>query len=183
MAALGPRGALHLRAPRLAVRELYRLAEALTSLQGETGCWLVVVDRVDVAAGAGARGVQLTSQSVSVADARRVAPTLAAGASVHSEAEAGGAAADGAAWVVASDIHAPRAPLVAGAALDRARAVVRRAAPVPVIVIGGVLPAHVAPLRSTGVYGVAVIRGIWEAENAERAATDYLSAHDAQGAA
>jgi thiamine monophosphate synthase len=44
-----------------------------------------------------------------------------------------------------------------------------------------VLPKHVPRLRGVGVHGAAVIRGIWEAENAERAATDYLSAHDAPG--
>lgn len=180
MGALGPRGALHLRAPRLSALELYRLAEALSPAQPATGCWLVVVDRTDVAAAAAARGVQLTSASLTVADACRIAPTLAVGASAHSLVEARTAATHGATWVVVEfPRHGP-----AGA--DRASGLARvgdlaRAVGVPLVVIGGVLPAHVAQLREAGAYGVAVIRGIWETENAERAATDYLSAHDAPG--
>jgi thiamine monophosphate synthase len=49
---------------------------------------------------------------------------------------------------------------------------------VPVVAIGGVRPEQCAALRAVGVYGVAVIRGIWDAANAERAASDYLSAYD-----
>ena len=180
MGALGPRGALHLRAPRLSALELYRLADALSPAQLATGCWLVVVDRTDVAAAAAARGVQLTSESLTVADACRIAPALAVGASAHSLVEARVAAKHGAAWVVVEfPRHGP-----AGA--DRASGLVRvgdlaREVGVPLVVIGGVLPTHVPQLREAGAHGVAVIRGIWETENAERAATDYLSAHDAPG--
>jgi thiazole synthase len=49
---------------------------------------------------------------------------------------------------------------------------------VPVIGIGGVKPEHCAALRQAGAHGVAAIRGIWDAANAERAASDYLSAYD-----
>jgi thiamine monophosphate synthase len=48
----------------------------------------------------------------------------------------------------------------------------------PVIAIGGVRPAHWRPLLDAGVAGVAVIRGVWDAANAERAASDYLSTYD-----
>jgi thiamine-phosphate diphosphorylase len=180
MGALGPRGALHLRAPRLSALELYRIAETLSPAQPATGCWLVVVDRTDVAAAAAARGVQLTSESLTVADACRIAPALAVGASAHSLAEARTAAKHGAVWVVVEfPRHGP-------AGTDRASALARigdlaREVAVPLVVIGGVRPDHVPQLREAGAHGVAVIRGIWEAENAERAATDYLSAHDAPG--
>ena len=33
-------------------------------------------------------------------------------------------------------------------------------------------------LRGAGAYGLAAIRGIWDAPNAEQAASDYLSAYD-----
>jgi thiamine monophosphate synthase len=49
----------------------------------------------------------------------------------------------------------------------------------PVIAIGGVRPEHVAALLADGAYGVAVIRGIWRADDAESAAAEYLSAYDA----
>jgi thiamine monophosphate synthase len=53
----------------------------------------------------------------------------------------------------------------------------------PVIAIGGILPGHCRLLHEAGASGVAVIRGIWDAPNAERAAADYLSCYDDVGAA
>jgi thiamine monophosphate synthase len=50
----------------------------------------------------------------------------------------------------------------------------------PIVVIGGIVPQHVAPLRRLGVRGVAAIRGIWDADDSERAVTDYLSAYDSE---
>src|SRR5215218_4257877 len=76
MHAGGQRVAVHLRAPRLDGRRLFDLACRLAELQRESGAWLVVNDRADVALTSGARGVQLTSRSMSPADARRSAPTL-----------------------------------------------------------------------------------------------------------
>jgi thiazole tautomerase (transcriptional regulator TenI) len=55
---------------------------------------------------------------------------------------------------------------------------VSNAVSIPVVAIGGVRPEHCRLLRESGAYGLAVIRGIWGATNAERAASDYLSAYD-----
>jgi thiamine-phosphate pyrophosphorylase len=49
---------------------------------------------------------------------------------------------------------------------------------IPVVVIGGIAPHHVASLRHKGAYGVAAIRGIWDVDQPERAVIDYLSAYD-----
>ena len=178
MAALGPRGALHLRAGRISVARLQILAGGLEAAQAVTGAWLVVNDRVDLALGARARGAQLTSRSLRVADARRAAPALALGASVHSLEEARAAAAEGATWLVAGHVFATAThPGEEGRGLPFLRAVTQ-AVPIPVIAIGGVRPEHCRVLRESGAYGLAVIRGIWDAPNAERAASDYLSAYD-----
>jgi thiamine monophosphate synthase len=53
----------------------------------------------------------------------------------------------------------------------------------PIIAIGGVKPEHVRSLVEGGAYGIATIRGIWEAKNSEEAATRYLSAYDGHGSA
>lgn len=181
MRALGPRGAIHLRAPRATPGALHGLAEALAVAQKLTGAWLVVNDRVDVALAVGARGAQLTSQSLLVADARRCAPAMAVGASVHGLDEGRQAARAGADWLVAGQIFSPLPaadprdrgmPLIEGLVADSG---------LPVIAIGGLLPRHCRALRLAGVHGVAVIRGIWDAPNAERAASEYLSCHDDAG--
>ena len=181
MGVLGSRGALHLRAPRLGAARLMALGEALAAAQSITGAWLVVNDRVDVALAVRARGAQLTSRSLVTADARHAAPSLALGASVHNVAEGVDAARAGADWLVVAHPFAP----ASSDGSDGVMLVERLASRVttPLVAIGGVRPQHCRALRMAGVHGVAVIRGIWDAPNAERAASDYLSCHDEASAA
>ena len=181
MGVLGRRGALHLRASRLGAAALMDIAEALAAAQGITGAWLVVNDRVDVALAVRARGAQLTSRSLLTADARHAAPGLALGASVHTVAEGVESARAGADWLVVSHPFAPADDRSAGNAMLVER--LAASTTVPLIAIGGIRPQHCRALRMAGVHGVAVIRGIWDAPNAERAASDYLSCHDDAGAA
>ena len=200
MRAMGDRGALHLRAPKMMDDRgaaLVELALALAEEQERTGAWLVINDRVDVALIVCARGVQLTGESLEVADATQVihrigdrtasaALTPAIGASVHSLEEAIGARIAGAAWGVVRDIIRAehRDPKRSNA--DRAEHNPRlldqlvRFGGIPIIVIGGVLPRHVTQLRRVGAHGIAAIRGIWDVEHSERAAIDYLSAYDSE---
>jgi len=175
MGVLGARGALHLRASRLAAARLYELAEALATAQSITGAWLVVNDRVDVALAVRARGAQLTSRSLLTADARHAAPTLALGASVHGAPEGVAAAAAGADWLVVDHAFAAATGIgEGGTRIERLVSCVTT----PIVAIGGIRPSHWRALRMAGAHGVAVIRGIWDAPNAERAASDYLSSHD-----
>jgi thiazole tautomerase (transcriptional regulator TenI) len=181
MRALGPRGAVHLRTHRLSASELHSLASRLAEVQGESGCWLVINDRVDVALAAGARAIQLTSRSMRIADALAVAPKLPVGASVHSAEEAAAAEREGAAWSVAGHVFPADGEPGQDARGEAFIAGVSGSTSLPVIAIGGVKPEHVAALRRAGAWGVAVIRGIWNATDAEAAATDYLSRYDADG--
>jgi thiazole tautomerase (transcriptional regulator TenI) len=181
MHVLGARGALHLRAGRLTGARFQALAEGLAAAQGLTGGWLIVNDRVDVALVSGARGAQLTSRSLTAGDARRIAPSLALGASVHDIDEGRAAAAAGADWLVAGHVFAtPSHVGVPQRGVSWVKALVS-ATSVPVIAIGGVRTEHASMLRAVGVHGVAVIRGIWDTPNAEQAASDYLSAYDDAG--
>ena len=180
MGVLGARGALHLRAPRHTAARLYELAEALAAAQNITGAWLVVNDRVDVALAVRARGAQLTSRSLLTADARQAAPALALGASVHGVAEGVEAAHAGADWLVVDHAFAPT---VGDGTMTTRIERLAALCSAPIVAIGGIRPRHCRALRMAGAHGVAVIRGIWDAPNAERAASDYLSCHDEAGAA
>lgn len=163
MRALGPRGALQLRTSRLSGRAFHDIAEKLAELQAETGCWLIVNDRVDVARAVGARGVQLASHSLRISEARLVAPEMPLGISIHSVEEARTAEADGAAWCVAGTVfetpsHHGRTPARI-TFIEEVVAAIR----IPVIAIGGIKPDDVSALRSVGAHGVATIRGAgWE---------------------
>ncbi len=180
MRVLGTRGAVQLRAPRTSGARIYEIATALVRHQEETGAWLVVTDRVDVAVAAGARGVQLTSRSIGVVDALTVASTMPVGASAHSLQEAQAACEAQATWLVVGQLSDERKKVAGPRAL---RDLVAKCS-APVVVIGGVTPGHVRGLLVLGVHGVAAIRGIWDAESAETAAEAYLAAYnDATGAA
>ncbi|CAN5173796.1 thiamine phosphate synthase [soil metagenome] len=181
MRVLGARGALHLRASRVAGARLQSLAEGLAAAQSLTGAWLIVNDRIDVALASGARGAQLTSRSLTASDARIVAPRLAIGASVHDAEEGRVAIASGADWLVASHTTPRTASATEASRRSAWAALLARSTTVPIIAIGGVQVEHVSALRDSGMHGVAVIRGIWDAANAEQAASDYLSAYDHVG--
>jgi thiamine-phosphate diphosphorylase len=199
MRAAGGRGALQLRASRIANNEPARFVELALTLaeeQERTGAWLVINDRVDIALITCARGVQLTTRSLAVTDALQVilevsekdandgAAATAIGASLHSLEEGIAARLGGAAWGVVSDVLASRPSKEADgsetsfeigpALLNR----VVRYAGLPIIAIGGITPQHVGPLRIAGAHGIAAIRGIWDSDHPERAVTDYLSAYD-----
>jgi thiazole tautomerase (transcriptional regulator TenI) len=202
MRGLGSQGALQLRAPHLAQNravQFVELALTLAEEQERTGAWLIINDRVDVALIACARGVQLTTRSFTVTDALQIiiavserdgpagTATIAVGASVHSLEEGIAARIAGATWGIASDVLAGHASGKRPAAVES----VEKSGPellerlvrycgIPVIAIGGITPLHVSSLRRVGAYGVAAIRGIWDTDHPERAATDYLSAYDSE---
>lgn len=164
MRAMGPRGALHLRSSRVSGRDFYELAQALVRVQDETGCWLIVNDRADIAAAVGARGLQLASHSLRIAESLAVLPGGLIGASIHSVEEAEEAERAGASWCVAGTVF--ETPSHAGRPPARLDFVTRVAAAVqiPIIAIGGVTPDDVAPLIASGAHGVATIRGAgWDA--------------------
>lgn len=169
MRALGPRGAMHLRSSRASGRRFHELAAALARVQEETGCWLIVNDRIDIAAAVSARGAQLASHSLLVSDAILVSP-MPVGASIHSVEEAIQAEGDGASWCVAGTVfetpsHVGRAPARVTFIEEVAKAV-----KIPIIAIGGVMPEDVAVLKLAGAHGIATIRGCGWADGFESSA-------------
>ncbi len=166
MATLGPRGALHLRGHRTSARTLYDFALALASLTS----WTVINDRVDIALAAGVGAVQLGRRSLSVEDARGIAPGMRIGESVHDVVRS---TAD---WVIAGHIF--DTPSHVGEP-SRGLAFLHQicqVSPVPVIAIGGITPRDVRAVREAGAHGVAVIRGIWDAP--ADAVHEYLGEFD-----
>ena len=172
--------ALQLRARRTSARRLHEVAEWLMGRAGRVGgdgCPTVVVnDRVDVALAAGADGVHLREDSMPPRDARAlVGPSVLLGRSVHATeaARAFDRQVDylilGA--VFATRSHPGRAPLDPRAvttAVERSRA--------PVVAVGGIDPARATSLARTGVHGVAVMSGVWQARDPARAVARYLEA-------
>jgi thiamine-phosphate diphosphorylase len=175
MMVLGDKGAVHVRSQLLDSPTLFGITLDLLLLHAETKCWCIVNDRVDIALASGAHGVQLTAKSLELGDVQRIAPALRIGASVHSAQEAADAEKAGADWCVAGHVletpSHPGEPRRESNFINELVAAVR----IPVIAIGGVRPEHVRLLIHKGAHGVAAIRGIWDDENSELAASRYLS--------
>lgn len=175
MKVLEGKGAIHVRSQLLDSPTLYSITLALLELHEQTRCWCIVNDRVDIALACGAQGVQLTHKSIAVPDVQRIAPALRIGASVHSADEARDAEQAGADWCVAG--HVFETPTHPGEPRRETNFIpdVVAAVRLPVIAIGGIRPEHVRSLVHRGAHGVAAIRGIWNDENSELAASRYLS--------
>ena len=146
------------------IRERDLEAAALTALVAEavgiargTRTRVVVNDRLDVAIAAGAAGVHLRADSIPSAAARQLAPGgFLIGRSVHDTHEAAAdSAADyliaGTAFPTASKTDADRWLGEAGLAA------IVRAAPVPVLAIGGVTIERLPSVAAAGAAGFAEI--------------------------
>jgi len=166
--------ALHLRSRSLPGRELHALATACRDAAAASGAWLLVNDRVDVALAAGAVGVQLGGSSLPPGTARRIAPGLRIGASVHDAGEAEAAIASGADFLLAGTLFRSEShPDREGSGCAWLRGV--SALGVPTIGIGGVTPGRVREVIASGAYGVAVIRGVWSTRDPAASTVDYLA--------
>lgn len=170
--------ALHVRGPGTTGGGLYALVRALADPASRAGACLVVNDRVDVALAAGADGAHLGMRSLPVVEARRIlGPRAWLGCSVHDEEEADRAASEGVDWAFAGHVYETPSHLGRPGLGAEGLAALCRAVPgVPVVAIGGITPRRVAEARGAGAWGVAVIRGVWEAPDPARAVGDYLHA-------
>ena len=177
----GSRLALHLRARRTSAARLFAVASRLVGPAGVGGALVVVNDRLDVALGVGAGGVQLREDSMGPAEARAVLDASSrfggrflVGRSIHSPEQAAGLVGSGIDWLVLGSVY-PTASHPGGRPIGPAAvAAAVRAAEVPVLAIGGIGLGEVPGLLSLGAHGVVVKSGVWGADDPPRAVTRYL---------
>jgi thiamine-phosphate diphosphorylase len=164
--------AVHARGRSLAGLELYDLAVRLSA---HPPVRLFVNDRLDVALAARAAGVQLTSDSLPPAAARRLDADWWIGRSVHSLEEARSARAEGADYLLAGPVFETAShPGMPPMGVERLEEIVQLGS--PVLAIGGVTPERVEVLKEAGVYGMAAIRALWDAPDPGAAAQHLLEA-------
>ncbi|HTK92435.1 MAG TPA: thiamine phosphate synthase [Verrucomicrobiae bacterium] len=174
--AAGLRG-VQLREKDLLVRDLLDLASTMRAATRRHGARLIVNDRADVALAAEADGVQRTHESLPVAALRVVSGRLLVGASVHSLADARGAADEGADFLVFGPVYDTPSKRAYGPpqgleALRRVAGEIAR----PVLAIGGITPARVPEVLAAGAAGVGVISAILAAERPVDATRAFLDA-------
>jgi len=150
---------LQVRAKSLPDGEFLAFAREVVRLGTSHRTRVLVNDRCDVALLAGAAGVHLGQDDLSVAEARAIlGPTAVVGVSTHDVAEARRAELDGASYVgfgaiyaTASkpDATAPRGP--------EALSAVRAATRLPIVAIGGIDEARADEVLRAGADAVAMI--------------------------
>jgi thiamine-phosphate diphosphorylase len=151
--------AFHARGRELTGLEQYSLAVQLSNLPS----FLFVNDRLDVALAVPSAGVQLGHGSLPVSAARALNRLWWIGKSVHNLAEAEAARTEGADYLVVGPVfatasHPGRTPL----GLERLQAIASAVDGLPVIAIGGITADRVSEVRTSGAYGVAAIRALWD---------------------
>ena len=176
----GDRLALHLRARSTPAAHLFAVASWLAGEVRKSGTLLVVNDRLDVALGAGAGGVQLREDSVGPAEARAVLDSARTparpflGKSIHSPKQAVALAGSEVDWLVLGSVYAtashPEGRPIGPGAVGAAAMV----AGLPVLAIGGIGRALVPGLLALGAHGVVVKSGVWGDDHPPRAVTRYL---------
>lgn len=167
--------AVQLREKDLPAGDLFGLSMRLRQIVGSQAL-LLVNDRLDVALAAGAHGVELGGTSLPTEIARKLAPNLVIGRSVHDVAHAAQAIQDGADLLVVGTMFASRShpgQTPAGPPLIRRVAAL---SPIPLIGIGGITPANATQVIAAGANGVAAITAITMAPDPREAAKRLVAA-------
>lgn len=177
LAVGGARVALHLRGPRTPGGPLLALARTLIPVAESRGALAVVNDRVDVALLTGAHGVQLGARSLPAHRARALLPEgTRVGVSTHAPGEVAAAEEDEADWAFVGTIYTtPSHPARPGTGPEGLARAVQARDRLPLLAIGGVTVERVPEVREAGAWGVAVLRGIWDARDPGKATERYLN--------
>ncbi|MCI0651580.1 MAG: thiamine phosphate synthase [Planctomycetes bacterium] len=163
--------ALQLREKDLPAGEFLRRARLLRELTAEHGALLIVNDRVEVAALAGADGVHLGQEDLPAYEARKLlGPDALIGVSTHAPEQARRAESDGADYIGVGPIYATRTKEHRAAAGLGYIAAAAAATELPGFAIGGVNRETLPAVIAAGARRAAVCTGIIGARDIEEAA-------------
>lgn len=170
--------ALHLRLLDTPIRRQLAVAERLEEGAVESGGWLVVNRRLDLALAVGADAIQLGRGALPIGAVRDVAgESIRVGASVHDVPTADRRRREGADYLLAGSVY--DTPSHPGEPPTGLRLIEQLAPmPLPVVAIGGITAARVQEVRGAGAVGVAVIRAVWTSSRPVEAAVELCAALD-----
>jgi thiamine-phosphate pyrophosphorylase len=182
LVAAGGADAVQFREKRLwTTRALVETARAMRRALEGTAAWLVVDDRVDVAAAAGARAVHLGRDDLDVATARRLlGRDVLIGGTANSLEEARRVAGTDVDYLGVGPVFGTRskAKPAAPLGLEGLRQIVG-SVDKPVVAIGSITAERVAAVLDAGAYGVAVLSAVVCAADPAAAARACRRALDA----
>jgi thiamine-phosphate pyrophosphorylase len=151
-------------------------ARALSNLCRQLGVWLLLNDRVDLAAHVDCDGVHLGQNDLSTAEAKRIlGPGKIVGRSTHSADQVRRACAEGADYVNIGPVFptSTKDVQMAPVGLGGVGAAVS-AASVPVTTMGGICQNNAAEVILAGADRVAVVTAITRAPDIARASRDLV---------
>ena len=151
---------IQIREKNLSARVSFELCEQATQLTTGTATKLLVNDRADIAAGAAAQGVHLTTRSIDAAAIRKTfGEELLIGASTHSIDEAVAARDVGAGFIVFGPIFETPSKQKYGAplGLESLSAVTTVLRDFPVLALGGITTSNARDCVDAGAGGIAGI--------------------------
>ncbi len=169
--------AVQLREKDLGGRVLYFLAQKIKKLCERYHASLFVNDRIDVALGVNADGVQLGSASMPVEAARGLlGEKKLIGVSTHSVQEAKEAEQAGADFILFGPVYFTPSKAVYGRpqGLGPLKEVVEKIS-LPVYAIGGIKQENIAEVKATGIRGVSLISAVLSASDPRAAAREILA--------
>jgi len=159
------------------MKQAYVMANTLREIANKLGMVFIVNDRCDLAMAVQADGVHLGQTDLPVTLARNlVGNDMLIGVSTHNPQHVQQATADGADYlgfgpIFPTDTKLNPDPVVGIEGLKH----IRLLTPLPVFAIGGIRTESVAELCAAGANGVAVVSGILDAVDRQRAFTQYLA--------
>jgi thiamine-phosphate pyrophosphorylase len=167
--------AVALREKDLSTVELTRLAREVRTLTKNAGADLYINARLDVALACDADGVHLPSEGITPDDVRTIAPRLGIARSTHTSDDVAQAAREGVDFVVFGPVF--ETPSKQGMLSPRGVEGIARAAAhgVPVLALGGIFPDNAGLCLAAGARGVACIRAVLAAEDAELETVAFLA--------
>lgn len=168
--------AVQLREKDLGGRDLFVLAEKAKRLCERYQAALFVNDRIDVALGVDADGVQLGSASMPVGAVRSfIGERKRIGVSTHSLKEAEEAERAGADFILFGPVYFTPSKAVYGKPQGpgNLKKIVEKIS-LPVYAIGGIKLDNIGEVKKTGVQGIALISAIMGASNLPAASREIL---------
>jgi thiamine-phosphate pyrophosphorylase len=172
---------LQFRAKQLSGAAFLDLATAIASATRDAHALLIVNDRADIAALAGADGVHVGQHDLAPAAVRRIiAPPALVGLSTHTLEQVDRAIAEPVDYIAVGPVfgtttkdtgYAPISLDTVRAAANRARA-----AGLPLVAIGGITLDRAAAVIAAGASSVAVIGDLFATRNPEARVREYLRA-------
>ena len=159
----GGAAVVQLRAKHASDREALAWGESIREATRRTGALFVVNDRFDLALALEADGVHLGQQDLPPARVRAAASgSLAIGRSTHDEAELARARSEPVDYVAFGPVFGTTSKQTPHAArgLERLASAAARAAPRPLIAIGGIDAERIGAVIAAGAQGVAVLSAV-----------------------